>query len=112
MSNRFAFPMSIWKRVVYVKSLCVSDVYLESRDLSQPVQIIDYVVFDVEDPVVDAVGYEVEEYWLILHLDKVEEEILVFFEEGSGCVVDGDVLAVKLPNLFIDYFMDFLANVD
>ena len=73
MDNDRIDSLSLLVGVVNVKSLCVSDVYLESCDLSRPVQLIDYVVFDVEDPVVDAVGDKVEEDRLLLHLDKVKE---------------------------------------
>src|SRR5207302_4032408 len=66
--------------VVYVESLRVSYVNLECADLSRSVEIVDYVVLDVQNPVVVALGDEVEEERLLLHSRHFDEEVLVLLE--------------------------------
>src|SRR5437660_11605066 len=98
--------------VVDVESLRVSYVNLEFADLSRPIEIVDYVVLVVQDPIVVALRDKVEKERLLLNQGHFDEEVLVLLEEGPCSIVDRDVLSVNLTNLLVDSLMDLSPDLD
>src|SRR5881392_3714462 len=112
MYDHGVFSFSFFVGVVYVESLRVSYVNLECADLSRPIEIVDYVVLDVQDPVVVALRDKVEEERLLLYPRHFDEEVLVLLEEGPCSIVDRDVLSVNLTNLFVDSVVHLSPYID
>src|SRR5712691_11993184 len=85
--------------ICYSEPFRVANVDLESSDLPWSIEVVNYVVLYVEDPVVQPFRDEVEQYRFLLYLYQFHEGVFVFFEEGSGGVVERDVFSVQLPDL-------------
>src|SRR5260370_17404900 len=108
----WVFSFSFLVGIVDVESLGGRYVDLECGDFSWAVEIVDNVVFHVQDPVVVAFWDEVEEERFLLHSRHFDEELLVVLEEGSGGVVYRNVFSVNLTNLLVDSVMDLSPDID
>src|SRR5712692_11911890 len=62
-------------RVSYSEPFRVADVYLKSSNLPRPIQIVNDIVFHIEDPVVQSLWNEVEQYRLLFHLHQDRKSV-------------------------------------
>ena len=81
MNNYRELLFALLIGIGYSEPFRISNIYLEGSDLPRPIQIVDDIVLDVEDPVVQPFRDEVEQYRFLLHLHQFHERVFVCLEE-------------------------------